>query len=71
MASLYLSADLGGTRTISLKPITKRVAESVDPPISDAAGYFLIEQDGAETNVLARVDSDDAALRLGRLLGLS
>jgi hypothetical protein len=43
----------------------------MDPPPEDLSGYFLVEEDGAQTSVLARVDSEDAALRLARLLGLS
>ena len=70
MASLYLSAIREGGKTLALKPLTDRLAASMDPPPADLRGYFLVEDDGRDASVLARVESEDAALRLGRLLGL-
>lgn len=71
MASLYLSAMGDCGKILALKPLTNRAAQYMDPPLSDIGGYFLVEESGGETAVLARVDSEDAALRLGRLLGLA
>jgi len=51
--------------------MTCRKAETLDPPLDCMAGYFLVESDGGSNKVLARIDDDDAALELGRLLGLS
>lgn len=71
MASLYLSAICDGGKTLALKPLTNRLAATMDPPPKDIGGYFLVEDDGRNSSVLARVDSEDAAMRLGRLLGLT
>jgi hypothetical protein len=71
MASLYLSAVRDGGKILALKPLTDRIAEALDPPVSDVHGYFLVESDGQATSVLARVDTEDAALRLARMLGLA
>ena len=71
MASIYLSSIRDCGKTLTLKPLTNRTAQYMDPPPIDMSGYFLVEESGGETAVLARVDSDDAALKLGRLLGLS
>lgn len=71
MASLYLSAIGEGGKTLALKPLTNRAAQFMDPPPQDLSGYFLVEEDDARTSVLARVDTEDAALRLARLLGLA
>lgn len=70
MASLYLSSTREGGKTLALKPLTNRLAASLDPPLLDACGYFLVEEGDHDTSVIARVDSEDAALRLGNLLGL-
>lgn len=71
MASLYLSADRGGGKLLSLAPLTRRLAETLDPPPPDLGGYFLVENGSDGASVLARVDTEDAALKLGRLLGLA
>ncbi len=71
VASLYLSAIGECGKTLSLKPLTNRAVQFIDPPPSDVGGYFLVEEGGGETAVLARIDGEDAALRLGRLLGLA
>ncbi len=69
MASVYLSATKNG-KLLSLGPMTFRRAETLDPPLNSLDGYFLVESDGVNCKLLARVDDDDAALELGRLLGL-
>lgn len=71
MASLYLSSVGECGKTLTLKPLTNRAAQYADPPIEDLSGYFLVEEANGQTAVLARVDTEDAALRLGRLLGLA
>lgn len=70
MASLYLSAVSETGKTIALKPLTNSAAQYIDPPVSEVSGYFLVEGEGRNTSVLARVDNEEAALRLGVLLGL-
>jgi len=71
VARLYLSSIRDCGKTLTLKPITNRMAQFIDPPPSDTSGYFLIEDDGHQPAILARVETEDAALRLGRLLGLA
>ncbi len=71
MASLYLSSVGRSGKTLSLKPLTNRVAAALDLPLGDIRGYFLVEGDGSEASVLARVETEDAALRLANLLGLA
>jgi len=70
MASLYLSAVSETGKKLALKPLTNRAAQYMDPPPSELSGYFLVEGEGQQTSVLARVDNEEAALRLGALLGL-
>ncbi len=70
MASLYLSATQDNGKLLSLGPMTFSRAEMIDPPLTSIDGYFLIEVDGSDCRVLARVVDDDAALELARLLGL-
>ncbi|HZG08235.1 MAG TPA: hypothetical protein VEZ70_04550 [Allosphingosinicella sp.] len=71
MASLYLSAIADGGKILSIAPITNRIAAMVDPPIAALDGYFLVESDGCNSAVLARVETEDAALKLASLLGLA
>ncbi|WP_421847972.1 hypothetical protein [Novosphingobium sp.] len=71
MASLYLSLDAERGKSLSLKPLTNRLAQYIDPPPTDTSGYFLVEEVDGEASILARVSDEDAALRLGKLLGLS
>jgi hypothetical protein len=71
MASLYLSAVRDGGKTLTLKPITNRLAAAFDPPLEEMNGYFLVEEDGFAMSVIARVETEDAALKLGNMLGLA
>lgn len=71
MASLYLSTVEECGKILTLKPLTNRMIQYIDPPLADTSGYFLVEESGGEASILARVDNEDAALKLGRLLGLS
>lgn len=71
MASLYLSSISACGKTLALKPLTNRLAAAMDPPPTNLDGYFLVEDDGRDASVIARVETEDAALRLARLLGLA
>lgn len=71
MASLYLSAMTDGGKVLSIGPMTNRRAETLDPPLESLAGYFLVECASGNSKVLARVEDDDAALKLAAMLGLS
>jgi hypothetical protein len=70
MASLYLSATQQDGRTLSLKPLTNRAAEALNIPLRDLEGYFLVEGEDIDASVIARVETEDAAMKLARLLGL-
>lgn len=70
MATLYLSAVSESGNKLSLKPVTNKLAAAMDPPLHDLNGYFLVEGEGSDASVLARVETEDAALKLARLLGL-
>jgi len=70
MASLYFSAVAVNGKHLSLGPLTSRKAEAIDPPPTSVSGYWLLESDGQNHKVLARVDDDDAAMSLAKLLGL-
>ena len=71
MATLYLSSRNADNRVISLKSLTNRQAAVANPPIATPSGYYLVEEEAAELSVLARVETEEAALRLGALLGLA
>lgn len=72
---LYLSKVLDAERLLCLAPITQRQIEMADSEPSDCSGYFLFEQMGVTeckgVRILAQVHSDDAALELGSMMGLS
>jgi hypothetical protein len=67
---LYFSSIAADGKEISLGPLTSKKAAAIDPPPSCVAGYWLLETVGSDHRVLARVDSDDAAFSLARMLGL-
>lgn len=67
----FFHNSIADGRVLTLGPISNTCAETLDPPLDSVAGYFLIENDGQNNKVLARVDDDDAALALAKLLGLS
>lgn len=74
MDGLYFSAPLDDGRTLCLTQLTdRRVAMSPDA-IEDTSGYFLYELtgtgDAARVDVIARVETEDAVLRLRTMLNL-
>lgn len=73
MNALYLSASVRPGASLCISPLTKRkIAASGQDP-TNAAGYFLYEQiigDPDSIDILARIESEDAALRMGELLHL-
>lgn len=73
MDAIYLSASVDDNASLCIAPLTKRriLASGQDP--NDAAGYFLFqcqEDDPDSVEILARVESEAAAVRLGALLRL-
>lgn len=74
MMQFYFSATLDDQRTLCLAPLTDRMASMCSEEVADTSGYFLFEKrgngDNANIEIIARVDSDEAALRLRELLKL-
>lgn len=74
MADFYFSAPSCDGGTLCLAPLTERRRLAASSDVPDASGYFLFEQRGrgesAEIEILARVDTEEAALRLREILNL-
>jgi hypothetical protein len=74
MADYYFSAKVDDETTICIAPITDRRIELSGEKVDDKSGYFLFETKGgaepSEVQILARLTSEDAALRLKRMLAL-
>lgn len=74
MSDFYFSAKVDEETTICIAPITERRVELSGEEINDKSGYFLFETKGgaepSEVYILARLTSEDAALRLRRMLAL-
>jgi len=74
MDAIYLSASIDQDAKLCIAPLTKRRIEASGEDPADAYGYYLFEcRDGDPDNleIIARVASEDAALKLGRLLRLA
>ena len=74
MEGMYFSTALDDGRTLCLTQMTDRRAAMSVRAIEDTSGYFLYELTGigdtALVDVIARVDSDDAVLKLSKILNL-
>jgi hypothetical protein len=74
MPDYYFSAKVDDDTTICIAPITERRIELSGEKVDDTSGYFLFETKGgaepSEVQILARLTSEDAALRLKRMLAL-
>lgn len=70
MAELYFSTNVGNDVQLCLSPLTDSRAASVG--LEGASGYFLYEKSSSDSSVeiIARVDSEDAAFKLSRMLGM-
>jgi hypothetical protein len=76
MADLYLSAESEDGRRLTIAPMSSAKRERCADPLSDWSGYFLTEEACSggpfgEVRVLARIEDDDAALRIARLFNMS
>ncbi|MDP1631823.1 MAG: hypothetical protein Q8L66_10435 [Caulobacter sp.] len=75
MAGYYFSAALDNDTTICLAPLSDRRLELSGEDLTDTSGYFLYTvHHGAQpeaVEILARVQSEDAAWRLKGMFGLS
>lgn len=73
--NLYFSTQRDDGTKIYLCPLSSRRQASLAVPIEDASGYFLFEErvNGSfvEIEILARVDTDDAAMKLSRIFGMN
>lgn len=75
MSDLYLTGNGPDGKILTIAPITsKRLARCPEPP-ADTTGYFLTEEDQCNPigtiNILARIEDDEAAFRLGQMFALS
>lgn len=74
MAQFYFSAALDDETTLCVAPLTERRRSMASTEIADSSGYFLFEKRGsgeqAEVEIIARVESEEAAFRLRDLLNL-
>lgn len=75
MADLYLTGKSTNGKRWMIAPITSRTLARCPEPPSDTAGYFLTEEEATDpmgtVTILARIADDEAALRLGRMFGLT
>lgn len=74
MDALYLTTESHDDTRLCIAPLTRQLMFATGENAADAAGYFLFERQGNDPEnvlILARVASEDAALRLAHLLNLS
>jgi len=75
MQGFYFSASKPDGYTLCLSPITNRILDESSQEVEDQSGYFLYEMlnDAGRrvVNILAQVHTDDAALRMRDMLGLT
>jgi len=74
MSEYYFAVKLDSETTLCIAPLTSKRIELSGQRIDDPSGYFLYQtQGGGEPNdveILARMESEEAALRLKDMLGL-
>lgn len=75
MSEYYFSARIDSRTTLCIAPITNKRVELSGQDVVDRSGYFLYQtkgQDGepSEVEILARLESEEAALRLKEMLSL-
>ena len=70
MSDYYFSMALGNRRSLCISPLTHEELASGDGRLGNGLGYFLYERDEADDglNVLAKIVSEDAAVRLHEAL---
>jgi hypothetical protein len=75
MAEFYFTVNLDNERTLYLAPLTDRRIAMAGIDVGDTSGYFLFEKCGtgdlASIEVIARVLTEDAALRLRDMLNMA
>ena len=74
MAQYYFSAKAGEDATLCIAPLTDRRIELSAEPIDDPSGYFLYRTRGgsepSEVEIIAKLASREAALKLREMLGM-
>jgi hypothetical protein len=74
VAEYYFSAKIDTDTTLCIAPITNKRVELSGQEIADRSGYFLFQTRGkgepSEVEILARLESEEAALRLKDMLSL-
>lgn len=74
MAELFLSVQLDKDRTMYVAPLTDRRAAQSGQDVADRSGYFLFEKRGpgeaGEVEIIARLVSEEAALRVAAMLNM-
>jgi hypothetical protein len=74
MSEYYFSAQIDRDTTLCIAPLTTKRVELSGQRIDDASGYFLYQTRGggepSEVQILARIESDEAALALKDMLAL-
>ncbi len=73
MDAYYLTAKNGKSASLCIAPITKSFALSAGQAPEDSSGYFLFEvrDDNPDSiEIIARLNSEDAAVKLADLLRL-
>jgi hypothetical protein len=75
MDQFYYSVNIDNTRTLCLSQMTDRLLSLCEQDVGDGAGYFLYERrtrgEIVNIEVIARVMSDEGALRLRQAFNMS
>lgn len=75
MDEIYLSVRLDEDRVLCVAPLTNRNIELSGQDVEDRSGYFLFEKRGRDetqdVEILAHLISEEAALRMARMLNMA
>lgn len=74
MGEFYFSVNLDNDRTLCIAPLTDRKIALSGEEINDPSGYFLFETRGSEdaaVEIIARLQSEEAALRLREMFKMA
>jgi hypothetical protein len=74
MSEYYFSAKIDSETTLCIAPLTNKRIDLSGQDIEDPSGYFLYQTKGggepSSVEILARLESEEAALRLREMLSL-
>ncbi|MBL4665004.1 MAG: hypothetical protein JKY23_03485 [Nitrospinaceae bacterium] len=75
MADYFLSGEVEIGSQLYIAPLTSSVAAANNISTEDSVGYFLYQKHNGDGNgdisILAKVQTEEAAFELSRILGLS